>query len=174
MKMDIAVLLNNRELKPKAKTEILSSWLLDSKVSSDELISFAESAKDTVKATCIEAIEFASKHKPLVVNKKTFHFVSQALTSKAPRIKWESAKVIGNTAHLFSDEQDVPIKNLLDNSEHKGTVVRWSAAFALGEILKIKSKHNKDLIPFIEAVFKREEKNSIKKIYFDALKQSRE
>jgi hypothetical protein len=93
------------------------------------------------------------------------------LTAKAPRIKWESAKVIGNTANLFITKLDTPIKNLLVNTEHEGTVVRWSAAFALGEILKLKTKHNKQLLPAIEAICKREEKNSIKKIYLDAMKK---
>ena len=49
--------------------------------------------------------------------------------------------------------------------------MRWSAAFALGQILKIKTQRNKDLIPVIESICQREEKNSIKNIYLDALKK---
>jgi hypothetical protein len=52
-----------------------------------------------------------------------------------------------------------------------GTVVRWSTAFALGQIIKIKSSLNKELIPTAEAICEREEKNSIKKIYLEALKK---
>ena len=170
--MDITALLNDKGLKPKVKTETLSSWLLDNKITVDKLTAFAETAKDPAKATCIEALEFATKQKPTIANKKSFQFVSQTLTAKAPRVKWESAKVIGNTAHLFTDKLDDAIKNLLDNSEHEGTVVRWSAAFALGEILKLKTKRNKDLFPAIEAICEREEKNSIKKIYLDAIKKT--
>lgn len=169
--MDIAVLLNDKTIKPKEKTEVLSKQLLDGTLSADQLTAFAETAKDSPKATCIEALEFASKQNAKLVNKKTFVFVSKTLTAKAPRVKWESAKVIGNTAGLFPTDLDEAIKNLLDNSEHEGTVVRWSAAFALGEILKLKTKHNKDLVPAVEAICKREEKNSIKKIYLDALKK---
>jgi HEAT repeat protein len=93
------------------------------------------------------------------------------LTEKAPRVKWESAKVIGNIAHLYPDKLDDAIKNLLTNTEYDGTVVRWSAAFALGQIIKLKTKRNKILIPAIEAICKREEQNSIGKIYLDALKK---
>lgn len=168
----ITTLLNDKGLKPKVKTETLSSWLLDGKITADNLTAFAETAKDPAKATCIEALEFATKQKPALVNKKTFQFVSQTLTAKAPRIKWESAKVIGNTAHLFTDTLDDALKNLLNNSEHAGTVVRWSAAFALGEILKLKTKRNVNLYPVIEAICKREEKNSIKKIYQAAMKKT--
>ena len=170
--MDITTLLNDKKIKPKEKTETISKWLLESKLTTDNLISFAETAKDPVKATCIEALEYATKQKPEVANKKTFKFVTQGLAEKAPRIKWESARVIGNTAHLFSDNLNQAIKNLLDNTEHEGTVVRWSAAFALGEFLKLKTKHNKDLLPAIETTCNREEKNSIKKIYFDAIKKA--
>ena len=170
--MDITTLLNDKTLKPKEKTETLSKWLLDGKLTADDLTTFAEAAKDPAKATCIEALEYATKAKPKVANKKTFQFVTQTLTAKAPRVKWESAKVIGNTAHLFPDNLDQAIKNLLDNSGHEGTVVRWSAAFALGEILKLKTKHNKDLLPAIEATCSREEKNSIRKIYLDAIKKT--
>ena len=170
--MDISVLLNDKGLKPKVKTETLSAWLFENKITIDNLIAFAESAKDPVKATCIEALEFATKQKPALINKTTFQFMSQSLTAKAPRVKWESAKVIGNTAHLFVDKLDEAIKNLLINSEDKGTVVRWSAAFALGEILKLKTTHNKDLLPALEAICEREEKNSIKKIYLDAIKKT--
>jgi hypothetical protein len=170
--VDITTLLNDKGLKPKVKTETLSSWILDSRINVDDLSAFAETAKDPAKATCIEALEFATKQKPTIANKKAFQFVTQTLTAKAPRVKWESAKVIGNTAHLFPEQLDEAIKSLLDNSEHEGTVVRWSAAFALGEILKLKTKHNKDLLPAIKTICKREEKNSIKKIYIDAVKKT--
>ena len=97
-------------------------------------------------------------------------FVSKTLKEKAPRIKWESARVIGNIAHLHPGNLVEAINNLIENSEHSGTVVRWSAAYALGQILKIQTSQNEYLIPAIESICQKEEKNSIKKIYFDALK----
>jgi hypothetical protein len=51
-------------------------------------------------------------------------------------------------------------------------VVRWSAAMALGEIIKFKTTVNKNLIPAVDGILKREEKNSIKKIYLAALKKA--
>lgn len=170
--MDISDIILNKAIKPKAKTELLSKRLLDGSLRTDELTEFASTAKDPVKATCIEALEFATKVNAAVLDKKAFHFVAENLRAKAPRIKWESARVIGNTAHLYKNDLDDAIRNLLENSEHEGTVVRWSAAFALGEILKLKTKYTKILLPAIESIIKREEKNSIKKIYVDAIKKS--
>lgn len=169
--MTIADLLNDKDLKPKVKTETLSVWLIESKISVDELVAFAKTAKDSPKATCIEALEFATGKKPEILNEAGFQFAAQALTAKPPRVKWEAAKVIGNTAKLFPGELDEAIKNLLVNTKHEGTVVRWSAAFALGEILKLKTSHNKTLLPAIEAITAGDEKNSIKKIYLDAIKK---
>lgn len=117
-------------------------------------------------------MEFATKQQPTILTKNAFAFVCDTLTAKAPRVKWESAKVIGNTAALFSDQLDEAIVNLLQNSEHEGTVVRWSAAYALGEIIQLKTALNNELIPAVEAICNREEKNSIRKIYLDALKKA--
>ena len=103
----------------------------------DELITFAKESKDPIKATIIESFEFATKLKPEIANKTLLLFVSQTLTAKAPRVKRESAKVIGNIAHLFPKKLEEAIKNLLVNTEHEGTVVRWSAAFALSQIIKL-------------------------------------
>jgi hypothetical protein len=168
--MDIKLLLADKQLKAKDKVELISKLLLDKKISIDELLNIAKLSKDPERANCIEAIEFATKIKPGISSTACFDFVTENLLGKAPRIKWESAKVIGNIAHLYPNKLDGAIKNLLTNSEYPGTVVRWSAAFALGEIVKLKTKRNKDLIPAIESIIKREEKNSIRNIYLEALK----
>lgn len=169
--MDLDKILNDKTVKPKEKTETISRALLDKKITLNNLIKFAKTSKDPVKATCIEAIEFATKIDPGLATSECLNFVSDSLAEKAPRIKWESAKVIGNIASVFPDQLDTAVKNLHINTEHTGTVVRWSAAFALGEIIKTKHKKIKDLIPALEAVCVKEEKNSIKKIYLAAFKK---
>lgn len=170
--MDFKELFNDKSLKPKEKTEALSKWVMNNSKNVNLLIEFAETSKDPVKATCIEALEFTTKKDPEISSLYWLEFVSKTLKENAPRIKWESAKVIGNIAHLYPKKLDLALNNLLVNSEHSGTVVRWSTAFALGEIIKIRSSINKDLIPAIENICNREEKNSIKKIYLDALKKA--
>ena len=170
--MDIAELLNNKNIKPKLKTETLSNWLLDKTISTDQLIQFATNSKDALKATCIEAIEFATKQQPDILKISDLDFIILCLEAKAPRIKWESAKVIANTIHLFPEKTELSINHLLHNTEHPGTVVRWSAAMALGEIIKLKTVVNKNLLPAVNAILQREEKNSVKKIYLAALKKA--
>jgi len=169
--MTLTQLFNDKSLKPKEKTEQLKTWLLESSLSVSELINFANSNKDSVKGTCIEALEFATKSDLKFADQKVFDFAVECLAEKAPRIKWESAKIIANVANKFSKKLDDAIPSLLKNTEHEGTVVRWSAALALGEIIKTSYKGKKDLIPVLEKICKKEEKNSIKKIYLAAFKK---
>jgi hypothetical protein len=169
--MNLTDLFKNKTLSSKEKTQLISNSLLNDELDIASLLSFANDAKDPIKATCIEAIEFATQSKPSIATADVFNFVVHNLTAKAPRIKWESAKVIGNSASLHTKNLEIAINNLLINTEHEGTVVRWSAAFALGEIIKLKSTFNKDLLPAIDAIMIREEKNIIKKIYLTAIKK---
>jgi len=170
--MNLLELLADKTLKPKEKTETISTWLLNATLNIDKLVEYASGQKDPAKASCIEAIEFATKQQQSIMTENAFRFITETLTAKAPRIKWESAKVIGNTAALFADQLDEAIVHLLQNSEHEGTVVRWSAAYALGEIIKLKTTRNTELIPTAEAICNREEKNSIRKIYLDGIKKA--
>ena len=168
--MEIEDILADKQIKAKAKVESISTLLQNGKVSLDEVIKVAKVAKDSNKGTCIEAIQFATKARPDIASLECLKFVTEALLDKAPRVKWESAKVIGTIAHVFPDKLDKAIGNLLINTEFPGTVVRWSAAFALSEIVKLDGKRNKDLVPAIEVIVRREDDNAIKKIYQAALK----
>jgi hypothetical protein len=171
--MEITQLLDNKNIKAKEKTEILSRLLLDQHVSTDTLLSIAKNAKEPAKATCLEALEHATKLKPELANKNCFDFAIQCLAEKAPRVKWESARLIANTASFFPKQLTSAITALLSNADHHGTVVRWSAALALGEIYKLNGKHSTLLLPAFEALIKKEEKNSIKNIYLAAIKKSK-
>ena len=169
--MTIQIILNDKNIKPNEKTELISKMLLNGEIETNELITFAKSSKDPIKATCIESFEFATKSNPKFATLDCLDFAILSLKEKAPRIKWESAKVIGNIASLFPDRLEQANENLLVNVNHIGTVVRWSSAYAIGEIIKIKSETTKELIPKIKEICEKEEKNSIKKIYLAALKK---
>ena len=171
--MTIAELLQDKTKKTKEKVETISNWLLQGSLPLDELIVFAEKAKETEKGTCIEAIEFATRKDPTIADENVFAFATKSLADFVPRVKWESAKIIGHTAKHFPTKLAKPITHLLANAKDKGTVVRWASAFALGEILKLQTKHNKELLPAIEAICEKEEDNGVKKKYLDAIKKTK-
>lgn len=171
--MTIEELLKDKSTKAKLKVQTIAACLQDGSLPTDELLANAEKAKDQDKGTCIEALELATKQNPGIADESVFTYVTKALSEKAPRIKWESAKVIGNIAHRFPAQLTKAINNLLINAEHDGTVVRWASAYALGEILKLKTKHNKELLPSIETLCEKEINNGVKKKYLDALKKTK-
>jgi HEAT repeat protein len=169
--MTLEELLADKTKKAKEKVEEISNWLLDGSLPIDELIVFAERARDLEKGTCIEAIEFATRQNAKIADENVFIFVTKTLTETAPRVKWESAKVVGNIAKLFPTKLAKPIDSLLINTKDNGTVVRWATAFALGEILKQKTKHNKDLLPILETICENEQDHAIKKKYSEAIRK---
>jgi hypothetical protein len=162
--------ITDNDLKTKAKVEKLSNMLLNDEANLVDFIEFAKCFTGSDKGTCIEAIEFATRVRPQLASVSCLKFVTETLLDKAPRVRWESAKIIRNIAHLYPNELNKAVGNLLENSEFPGTVVRWSAASALSEIVKMKTKKNKDLIPAVEAILRREPDAAIQKIYQKALK----
>lgn len=169
--MTLTELFQDKTLNAKGKTEKLSALLLDGTVDTETLIAFAKNTKDADTGTCVEAFEYATRLKPEFATRACLDFATAHLSHKAPRVRWESAKVIGNIAKFFPNDLEPAISQLLINTEDSGTVVRWAAAFALGEIIKLKLSINQELIPTLENIIEREEKNSIKKIYQAALKK---
>lgn len=167
--MQIKEILSDKSIKPKDRTEKISSLLLEKKIPIPEIIKFAKTAKDSDKATCLEAIEYATKKDLGFGTTECLDFAIGSLKEKPPRVKWESAKIVGNIISSFPKKVDVAVAGLLENATHEGTVVRWSAAFALGEIIKLKTRANVKLIPIVEKIIQKEEKESIRKIYKKSL-----
>lgn len=166
----IDALFQNKGLKPKARTEQLSQLLLHKTITVVDLIEYARAAKHSPKATCIEALELATRQDPMLADATLWLLACDSLSSTAPRVKWESAKVIGNIAHRFSQQVDEAIVPLLINAEHTGTVVRWSAAFALCAIVRLKTSRNKELLPAIEVIMDSETNNAVRKQYLAAIR----
>jgi len=163
--MTLPELLSDQTKKAKEKVAIISNWLLAGSLPADELLALAAQAKDADKGTCIEALELATRQNAAIADEQVLAFVTGTLSGPAPRVKWESAKVIGNIAKLFPAKLKEPIHALLINTKDKSTVVRWAAAFALGEILQLKTGHHKPLLPILEAAESNEQDQAIRKKY---------
>ena len=169
--MTLEQIFTDKTIKAKAKVKQIGEWLLEGTLPIDELMAFSEKQTKPIKGSCIEAIEYATKIQPNIADESVFTFVTKCLKEDEPRIKWESAKVIGNIAKLFPTDLSDAIKNLLTNSKSEGTVVRWASAFALGEILKLKLEYNATLLPKVEKLLDIEEDNGVKNKYLGAIKK---
>ncbi len=164
-------IFQDKSLKAKAKVSKIGELLISNELNLNELIKFSldQNAKD--KATCIEAIELATKKVPLLANENLLNFITQSLEDNEPRVKWESARVMGNIVKQFPNLLEISIEKLLLNTDNSGTVVRWATAFALAEIIKLKLDLNNNLIPKILIIYEKETDNGVKKKYSDALKK---
>lgn len=166
----LQALIAHKEMKPKKRTEALCQMVLDGTVPVGELMAFAIAAKPPVRATCIESLEFGTRQ-GLTIQVDVLQWILSCLGQNEPRVKWESAKVTGNTIanypHLISNA----VAALLPNTSHEGTVVRWSAPWALGEIVKVNTGIKKELCHTLANIMAQEEKGSISKIYAAAFKK---
>jgi len=169
--MEIEEIFQDKSIKLKGKVAILGAGLLDNALSLQLLLEYADRQNAVDKATCIEAIEYATKRVPTIANGILWSYVTVALKDNEPRVKWESAKTIGNIVKLFPDQLVQTVANLLKNTRDSGTVVRWATAYALAEIIKLKTNQNDFLIPEVELLCELEEDNGVKKKYQDALKK---
>lgn len=166
--------LTDKALKTKDRVRLLGQLLLDNTLAVGEVIAAAENETNTNKATLIEAMVFASQTRADLITQGAFAFAVANLTSPAPRVKWESAKVVANTAHLFPQLLKGAMYSLLDQTEHTGTVVRWSAAKALTAILACNTPLKTQLMPALEAIERQERDQAIKKIYREGLRRGAE
>jgi len=147
---------------------------LSEKVKKDKklLSDFSDCLKDASapeKGTLMETLEYASKDNPEVAIPHLNEVINH-LSFDAPRVKWEAARVIANVSSKYPDKALLSIDRLLFNTKDKGTVVRWSTAFAIGEIAKFNKNKQRSLVSIIENLIKKEQNNGVKNVYQKALK----
>ena len=102
--MCISELFTDKTIKPKEKTETICKWFFDKSLPIDELLAFAEKQKAPVKATCIEALEFATKQSPNIADETVLEFVTDTLLAKALKaVGFDTDKLVGNINALVAD-----------------------------------------------------------------------
>ncbi|NJM94610.1 MAG: hypothetical protein HC842_08075 [Cytophagales bacterium] len=167
--MTITQALHNAHFKSKQRAKIISDALVGDHASLAEFIYLYPGLNSKDKGTLLEGLEYATRLQTQLMSFDAFQLVVGCLSEKAPRIKWEAAKIVRNTAHLFPKHLDQAINHLLDNATHTGAVVRWSAAYALIEIAALLEPIQNDLLEVFIQIVEREEKSSIKSMYLKAL-----
>ncbi|MBP7733732.1 MAG: hypothetical protein KA140_08285 [Caldisericia bacterium] len=152
------------KLKPKEKTQKLAEYLRVEPKAFDELLELWNSAKDAEKGTLLSAVTLIVSENPEFAGDHLDFIIAQ-LGHKAPRVKWEAAEIVGHASKVFPDKVLSAIPALLENTSFDGTVVRWSAAFALSEIVKNVPASRVQLIPEIEKILERETNNGVRSLF---------
>jgi len=120
----------------------------------------------------LEAMEAVTRDNPKAISKKDLDFVTQFIVDGNNAQMRESSRVIGNVAYAFPNELDAIIPLLMQNAKNDGTVVRWSAAYALGRIVATPKYANSDLFDKVTKLAESETENGIKKQYLAGLKKA--
>lgn len=167
--MDLLDEIRKSDKKPKELNSFIAKLILDQKPSGSDFAKALSLGNDAERGTCMEALEYATQTNPDIA-KPYIQEVINSLADKAPRVKWEAARVIGNIAKTLPNEAEKAIDNILKNTTDKGTVVRWSMAFALGEIAKNNLKVRTPLLTKIKEILKKEQNSGVKNVYLKALK----
>lgn len=157
------------KLKPKEKILLLAGTIKRNPQMLEELFRYFDTAKDPEKGSCLSAITENIKEDPAFAGDYIDSIIN-SISYKAPRVKWEASEIIGHASKAFPMEAARAIPMLIENTNDKGTVVKWSAAFGLTEIAKNNKDTRKKLIPFIKEKAENEINNGVKKLYLKALK----
>jgi len=167
--MDTVKTILKSNKKPKEKVSLLAKKAKKDKKILDELVEYFEAGSVADKGNCVEVMEYISQDKPELII-PYLGFIIENLDYDAPKVKWETARVIGNLASKYPDKVEKSTKKLFLNTKDNGTVVRWSVAFALTEIAKSNSKLKEELVKKFNQIVKKESNNGVKNVYLKALK----
>jgi len=160
------------QIKPKEKQVRLVKAVCEKKVSAKEFIDYFVSAVDVDKGNCADAMKHISASNPEILV-PYIDTLLEYVNYKLPRVKWGVPEAIGNMAKKYPEKVAKAVPYLLKNTtddEINTTVIKWCAAFALGEIVKYNPNTRKQLIPIFEKLIKSEKNNGVKNVYAKALK----
>ncbi|RJQ24755.1 hypothetical protein C4577_07015 [Candidatus Parcubacteria bacterium] len=167
--MNILDELKSSRKKPKELLSYLTEQIKKDHKLLTQFPDILKNGSSVEKGICIEVLEYISKDQPKLVEPYV-NFIIGSLNDDSPKIKWESARVIGNVSSKCPNSVLKAVDKLLANTNDKSTVVRWSTAFALGEIAKHNFNIQSTLITEIEKIIKKEQNNGVKNVYLKALK----
>lgn len=160
------------KVKPKEKQALLVEAVVSGTVPVKEFIAFFESAKNTDKGSCADAMKHISAQKPALLA-PYIELLSKYINHPLPRVKWGVQEAIGKLAKDYPEKAAKAIPNLLKNTteeKENTTVVKWCAAYALAEIAKHNPKVRKQLLPLFDAILAAEKNNGVKNVYLKAIK----
>lgn len=123
------------------------------------------------KGILMESLEYATKDDPGLAENMIETVIEYLDDKDSPRVKLEAARVIANVSQRYPERVARAIDKLFNNLKDPGTVVRWSAVFALCEITKFNQKVRQPILSRLDEVMKKEKNNGVKNVYLKALKR---
>ncbi len=162
-------LIFQSDLKPKEKvSKMVSEIEKDGKLFAD-LIKLFQEGSDVIKGTCAEVMKFVSQSNPELFLPYIDMLIGY-IDYKANKVKWGIPESIGYIAEKYPEKASRAVPKLLENTNHKSTVVRWCAAFGLAGIAKNNKRLQEELVEKFEKLIEKEQNNGVKSVYLKVLK----
>ncbi len=160
------------KIKPTDKQIRLVEGIISGEIPVEKFMDYFVTARGVDKGACADAMKHISLKSPGLLAPyidTLIRYVNYPL----PRVRWGVPESIGNLAKDYPELVVNAIPSLLKNTTQdktNGTVVRWCAAYALGEIAKNNPGTRADLVSIINDLIAKEQNNGVKNVYIKALK----
>jgi len=171
--MDIISLLSNEAIKSLEKRQEIVIAIQTQLISIKEIQALKDMLEDKKLVLVLEAMETVTSKTPEMANVDWLKFVQDLISSKSNNIKREASRIVGNIAHMFPDDLETVIHNLMENTTNKGTVIRWGSAYALAKIIQIPKYANSEFYDILNKLCEQEQENGVKNQLLCGLKKAK-
>ena len=170
--MSVAELLKDKSLKGTERRQVLENMIVAGKLTVTEVCALDSVVNEKQMATVLEAVEEVSNKQLCQLEAGWLQWAEAYILSENNSCRREASRIVGNMAAQYPDLLNDAINNLMKNTSHEGTVIRWSAAYALSRIIVIDSYAKSDLYDRLVDICDSEEENGVKNQYIKALKKA--
>ena len=170
--MKLSDVMQDATTKPVEKRRLLVAQLQAGTSSAQAL--FAEASQLGVKAQTLvlAALEEMTRLAPEHCDKGFIALALPYLSHKAPGLRREAARIIGNLAQHAPDDVEPCLPALLQLASSEGTVLRWAAAYALGRIVALPAYAHTPLYDTVRTLAQTENNSGVQKQYAAGLKRA--
>lgn len=165
-------ILTDKELKGVARRQAVIDMLLQGNVPLTMLQELLPQLDEKKSATVLEALEEISNKKLMTLEQGHLQLAIPYIASSNNSCRREASRIVGNLAAAFPDAVKEALPSLMANTTDEGTVVRWSAAYALSRIIVLPDYAKSGLYDELLQLAETEQDNGVKSQYEKALKKA--
>lgn len=170
--MNLPTILSDPSLKGVKRRQAVVDLIVAGGCTFSDIQSLLPTLDERHAATILEAIEEITNKRLATLPADYMALAIGHIASPSNSCKREASRIVGNLAGQYPSLLDAAIPYLMDNTRHPGTVVRWSAAYALSRILVLPEYATGALYDDLAAIESHEEENGVKSQYTKALKKA--
>ena len=171
--MSILQVLSDKTLKGVARRQAVMAEIMADDNALAEIEANLSQLDEKRMATILEAIEEITNKRLKALGAGYLRLAVPFVATTSNSCRREASRIVGNLAADFPAEVAPAIDSLLANAVNGGTVVRWSAAYALSRIVVLPASAASPLRQRVEVLCEAEQDNGVRGQYERALKKLR-